>query len=502
MSAAATEPTIVPPPVPAPSRPSQDFGDWLSPMLVKELRQGMRSRVFVISFLLLQLAMVLLAIVGLTASSFDQASDSVNVFFWLIIAVPLMLVVPVTGLNAIGGESSADTLELIFLTRLTARRIIIGKWVALVAQSLLLMAAVLPYAVLRYFLGGVDLVLELTLLGLLTFISAVLTAVAVGLSPVPTKVARIILVLVFVGVVIVLGGYTLAFVFLGPFRSAFGGSGGGPSWSDSIAWFVAAIGVMAFMLEIGSAKLGPAAENHTTPVRLIGLAMGLASLACLPIVTHQWATVPLIVVAVVLQVLAIFTGLSESPERPFSLYRPFVRLGALGRLAGRVFYPGWPSAVLYTLLIALLWLAGARLSGAWEDDAFSGLVTIVILAAGAMLFPAAIIHTFFPGARLPFVWFLVVYAFGGFVQAMAAAIWDFRRVDFRPFVHLLPSCGLVAAISEVNATNRGALISGSLAGSLIVTVLSVLLLVWSMRKPWAVWRKSEAQVAEWMGGGR
>ena len=41
--------------------------DWLSPILVKELRQGMRARVFVISFLLLQLFLIVLVLGNVAA---------------------------------------------------------------------------------------------------------------------------------------------------------------------------------------------------------------------------------------------------------------------------------------------------------------------------------------------------------------------------------------------------------------------------------------------------
>ena len=36
-----------------------DFSDWLSPILVKELRQGLKSRVFVGSFIVMQVVMIM-----------------------------------------------------------------------------------------------------------------------------------------------------------------------------------------------------------------------------------------------------------------------------------------------------------------------------------------------------------------------------------------------------------------------------------------------------------
>src|ERR1043165_446027 len=131
-------------------------------MLVKELRQGMRSRLFVISFLLVQAAMILVAVLGLYAAVNKEETSEVSGLFWAILGAPLLIIMPMSGLGAVGNERKTNTLEPIFLTRLTARRILTGKWLALVAQTVLLVCAILPYAVLRYFLGGVDLGAELT----------------------------------------------------------------------------------------------------------------------------------------------------------------------------------------------------------------------------------------------------------------------------------------------------------------------------------------------------
>ena len=43
----------------------RDFSDWVSPILVKELRQGLKSRVFVATFIIVQVVMILL--VGMLA---------------------------------------------------------------------------------------------------------------------------------------------------------------------------------------------------------------------------------------------------------------------------------------------------------------------------------------------------------------------------------------------------------------------------------------------------
>ena len=59
--------TLAPPAPPAP--PRADFADWLSPMLVKELRQGVRTRVFVMSCSSFLQVFMLLDLILLVCSS-------------------------------------------------------------------------------------------------------------------------------------------------------------------------------------------------------------------------------------------------------------------------------------------------------------------------------------------------------------------------------------------------------------------------------------------------
>src|SRR5690554_4672245 len=100
---------------------SRDASDWLSPIIVKELRQGMRGRVFLGSFLLIQVAMMVCASGGLVAASLTSV-DQFRFFsglFWVIIGVPLLIIIPSLGNASLRSELQANSLELVYLTRLT-----------------------------------------------------------------------------------------------------------------------------------------------------------------------------------------------------------------------------------------------------------------------------------------------------------------------------------------------------------------------------------------------
>src|SRR6188474_3353491 len=139
--------------LPAPTH-GNDFADWLSPILVKELRQGLKSRAFVVTFIIVQVVMILLVgmqLLTLAGGGGRGAMDAFDGFFWAFVWLPLLVMMPARGLTAVSEEVKANTLDLVQLTRLSAFRIVFGKWVALVSQTFLLVAAILPYAVLRYF---------------------------------------------------------------------------------------------------------------------------------------------------------------------------------------------------------------------------------------------------------------------------------------------------------------------------------------------------------------
>jgi ABC-type transport system involved in multi-copper enzyme maturation permease subunit len=321
-----------------------DFPDWFSPMLVKELRQGMRSRVFLFCFLALQVAMIFPALTGLLNASIGESTTSSTVFFWLIVCVPLMLVMPSSGLGAISREKTANTLEPIFLTRLTARRILFGKWVALVGQTLLLIAAILPYSVLRYYLGGVNLATELQVLGYMVAGSALLSAVTIGVSPVMGKFGRII-----VPIAIIIAIYiTVAVVSemeMGVMRP---GSSGGFDWNLAAAVALQGIFGALLMLEVGAGKIGPVAENHSTPKRFMAVASVLTAI----FYSHApgavwWMWLPAVFIAAV----AMIEAVCEPIRTLTSVYRPFVRWGVPGRVLGRLLYPGWPAGFFFSLLL-------------------------------------------------------------------------------------------------------------------------------------------------------
>ena len=74
--------------LPAPASRGDDFPDWFGPMLVKELRQGLKTRTFVVSFITLQVVFMLVLIYHVVIYTRNPgAFDASNLhqIFWMIV---------------------------------------------------------------------------------------------------------------------------------------------------------------------------------------------------------------------------------------------------------------------------------------------------------------------------------------------------------------------------------------------------------------------------------
>ena len=166
-------------------RANNDFSDWISPIVVKELRQGLRSRSYMVLFMGLQALMVLFV-----ATALAEDFRNTGAMFWVVMFVVLVLVLPSMAMGALHEERRENKLELLLLTRISSRGFIWGKWASYMLMGILLVVAILPYVVLRYYAGGVDFVEELGWLALMVLASGLLTAIGLTLSAIRNAILR------------------------------------------------------------------------------------------------------------------------------------------------------------------------------------------------------------------------------------------------------------------------------------------------------------------------
>lgn len=331
-----------------------DFSDKLSPMLVKELRQGMRARSFTMLFLVFQCLLALILLTAGASFESDGAGAAASGIIFTMFSIAVLFIQPMRGVNALSSEITGNTIEMMVLTRLSASRIVFGKWIAIVSQSALILTTIVPYLILRYFFGGMVLIGELVFLALIFLTSMALTAVMVGFSATTARLARVLPV---VGVAI-LAQVVPSYLFRGRF-------GLGMSYFSLSDWesiigigcylvFIAYIGWCA--LSHGTSAIAPVAENHSTLRRLI--ALGLTLIAVGIAVTRNLDLKPLLVILAIILGPALITALTEPPIILPPVCKPFLKRGITGRIAAAFLLPGWPTGVFYTALLATVGLAG------------------------------------------------------------------------------------------------------------------------------------------------
>jgi hypothetical protein len=421
MSATSAAPATVPPPV---AGQLDEFSDRLSPMLVKELRQGLRAKTFVVLFLALQalLAVVLLSAIGASSGSESGITVSRVIFFFFSFAA--LVAQPLRGVGALHQEIKGNTIDLMVLTRLGAWRIVLGKWVAIVSQTALLLTAVVPYLILRYFFGRMDLFAELLLFLLVFLLSAALTAVTVGLSAIPSILLRGLMPLVasfYLGWgIIEITDNRHEMQELIEFCTL---QADGTGWGLLTGLLV--VGYLGWLaLAVGASMIAPMAENHSSSRRLVtlGAMLLLGLLAWAGDMDLRMLCLLMMMVAVP----AVAISLNEPLQLLPPICRPFLRFRGLGRIAGRFLYPGWPAGVLFTGLLAAVAIGLFSLGKSpahWSSRFEAELMIAMSVSIGTLLLPAIIVRVFARRMRTTlgfYVLFLVLLVFAAIGLSVVA----------------------------------------------------------------------------------
>ncbi|MDF1824491.1 MAG: hypothetical protein P1U68_07600 [Verrucomicrobiales bacterium] len=355
-----------------------DFSSRLSPVLVKELRQGMRTNLFVIAFILLQTFMILCLLAGIA----NPGSRDADGFFWFFIIATLLVVQPLRGFSALSSEYQLNTMDLIQLTRLDGWRITLGKWTALNAQGLLFLTGVLPYLVIRYYLGNVNFVSDLLILGAVGFGSGLATAVTIGCSVFKNIILR--------GIILAAMVVTTTSIYGIMSTAVFGIRGTGMNIELGVLFSFAATYGIIFFLSFGASRIAPLSENLATRKRLI--AIGFALLAQL--FSLFGLKEEIFVVTGFILGLAAIDALTE-PLPIFSRVLAPFRERPFGKIAAIFLTPGWLSGLAFFILSCVIFL-GSLIFLADPSDLDRKEDWLMLLSIlNLFIFPLLIIHLFF-----------------------------------------------------------------------------------------------------------
>lgn len=179
----------------------------LTPMVVKELRQGLRRGVFLIPFMLIHL----FAISALYLEFYTEIELGANPFtgvmqmglfledspFWWVAGGVCMLLMPMGGIVLMGQEMDEGNYELLQMTELSRWQVVLGKFLSIWSISLLTFSSLIPYLIVRYFVGGMEVWRNVALVLTVVFVAAIVAAGAIGASSFKNPFARMGIFLLF-----------------------------------------------------------------------------------------------------------------------------------------------------------------------------------------------------------------------------------------------------------------------------------------------------------------
>jgi hypothetical protein len=469
-----------------------DFSDRLSPMLVKELRQGLRSKYFVGIYLLLHAALVFTTLPALIQG---QDADFL-ILFWVCAGAAICVLLPLSGFNAVHSERRENTLDTLVLTNLTSWRIVAGKWASIAARILLLSVTLLPYIVLRYFGGGVDLILELTLLAAISLGGLFFAALIVAFSAIKEWILRGISVCALGAAVCIIGedaGDRLAGIYI------FSKGQDLPPLLDfyGLGWLlISAVFIACYAMDVGADKIAPATENRSYRRRILSfcyMALSVAFFLCMEwhqiggaLFRKDYVWVYLVSVAAWISVDAL---LEQVPD-PALLNSDGEKKGFGWRLLRGVANPGWSTGVWFAAILIGLPLL-ARLGGEFvkidEDD---HAVAMIIVAQ--MLFGVVFVRIFARKAGLVGFWIVQIF-FGGMTALLTMIS---KSADSEELILLL---GKVPVSWISYAKGTGSAMGGSelvLKATAVAAVayLTLLFIIRRLRR-WAYNKSDEAAAA-------
>ena len=354
--------------------------DLLSPILVKEVRQMVRGRDFAWAFAASLLAGIAIAFMGAAQALGGNTTAGQGTFIWLLscLAIVALAVIPMGAFSALRNERMEQTLDLMMLTALSPRRVVVGKLLAQAVKLTTLCAAIAPFLAMSFLIGGVDFVTILLALGAVFVASLWMSALGLFLSTLMKSRAMSGIVYggMALGVLLLLTASRSIYMMVTGFGRAFTPAAG-PSWSWTLGlWLTFCIASMVNLVLLAENRLGLSTANRVTPVRVgffIQFVLILAS-------TILYASFSAAIRFDAVETLGIAAGLHLALVAMFVLTeevavaRPVqarVRASRWGHPALAIFRPGAACGALYVLaqmallLMAAWWLGATAYEYRW-----------------------------------------------------------------------------------------------------------------------------------------
>jgi hypothetical protein len=400
----------------------------VNPIVVKELRQAVKSRLVtsaLLLFLLVEMIVLGSFLLARQLSSPDDidAAGGQAMFLTLqgILVGTCMLVVPAYAGLRLGAERSDSNVDLLFISTLKPRTIIWGKFVAAAVLALLIFSACAPFMTFTYLLRGLD--IPTILLVLAVDLLAVLGATMLTLFLASVSGNRALKALV--GIV---GLGALIYIFIGAMGfsaimvEGFIRSDPEEFWSMMGALVTSILAVMGLLFVWAVALVSPPSANRALRVRLYEVFLWALLGGVLGTVAWVFKVPPLIYVwmgsMLFLFCLQVVISINEREQWGPRVTRTIPRRGPR-RLLAFLFYSGAAGGVIFGMVMIGLTLLGGYLAlvlgeGRWtigligDPPRATTVMGIIGLYTYCFALSAVLLRNVLFGQRLkgPFTWVL------------------------------------------------------------------------------------------------
>ena len=165
--------------------------DRLNPILVKETRQALKSRQFIITFMLLLTIAWLISVGGAmwfgTALEYGSAGRAFFVAYFYVMGFATLFVVPFGAFRSMLNERDHNTYELLSISTLSPRQIVSGKLCSAVVQIFIYYSAIAPFIAFTSLLQGFDLAMVVFFLAAALAWAVFVSMIALMLSTLSTQ---------------------------------------------------------------------------------------------------------------------------------------------------------------------------------------------------------------------------------------------------------------------------------------------------------------------------
>ncbi|MBB6428836.1 hypothetical protein [Algisphaera agarilytica] len=363
-----------------PGRTTGWIDDRMNPIVVKELRQAVKSR-FVVAVLMLMLSILMIILTAVLLGQdprrgFDEdAGSELFLVFQSILLATCMLFVPLYVGIRLAAERSTATSDLIYVTTIRPSSIVWGKLLAGMIVTALTFSACAPFMVITYLLRGIDLptILFVLSLDVLIVLAATQLAIFVGTMPIGWPV-KAFLSLVLIGMSVM--GFIGMTIFVGDelLRSGIGSAMDDRDFWIGMAVFVGSwLAGVALVFFLSVAMITPATANRALVPRLYFTLVCVGSFVGFFYLTRNVGTMePLVAWLVGVFIMLTLASVISSSER--ENLGPRLRRGIprsrLLRVPAFFFYSGAAGGLLWVQGLLLLSMLAVYIAKAY----FEGLI--------------------------------------------------------------------------------------------------------------------------------